>query len=143
MEHSVLSGSKKYPAKDPFLHLLQGSLSTFLNAMTYNDRTVFPIASRNKKDFNNLMSVYLNAVFHPKCITDEGWWVLKQEGWRYELADGTDYDSDKETGVLEVKGVVYSEMKGVYSNPESVLSRQTDMLLCPDNPYHFDSGTFA
>ena len=140
MEHSVLSGSEKYPAKDPFLHLLQGSLSTFLNAMTYNDRTLFPVASRNKKDFKNLMSVYLDAVFHPKCITDDGWWILKQEGWRYELADGIDYDSDKETGVLEIKGVVHSEMKGVYSNPEAVISRQTDRLLYPDNPYHYDSG---
>ena len=131
IEHSVLSGSKKYPVKDPFLVLMKGSLNTFLNAMTYNDRTVFPVASRNKKDFFNLMSVYLDAVFEPKCVTDEGDWVLKQEGWRY------DFDEDDK---MEIKGVVYNEMKGVFSNPHSLLDRETDRILFPDNTYHFDSG---
>ena len=131
LEHSVLSGSRKYPAKDPFLILMKGSLNTFLNAMTYNDRTVYPVASRNKKDFMNLMSVYLDAVFAPKCVTDEGDWVLKQEGWRYEVDDDGD---------LELQGVVYSEMQGVFSNPLSMLGRDTDRLLFPDNTYHFDSG---
>jgi len=133
LEHSVLNGSRKYPTKDPFLHLLKGSLHTFLNAMTYNDRTVYPVASRNPKDFANLMSVYLDAVFFPRCIQPGGEWVLKQEGWRYDITeDGS--------GDLELKGVVYSEMKGVYSDPESLMQRKTESLLYPDNTYQFDSG---
>lgn len=143
LEHSVLSGSKNYPAKDPFLHLLKGSLHTFLNAMTYNDRTVYPIASRNSKDFKNLMSVYLDAVFYPSCVEESGEWILKQEGWRYDFVDDINDDENKHNGTrreLEVKGVVYSEMKGVFSNPESVLYRSTDKLLFPDNTYFWDSG---
>jgi len=164
LEHSVLSGSKKYPAKDPFLHLMKGSLQTFLNAMTYNDRTVYPIASRNSKDFRNLMSVYLDAVFNPHCVEESGEWILKQEGWRYDVVDGDDENmsnsdqenmnsnsqqqDDKNTTIieevprkeLELKGVVYSEMKGVFSNPESLLYRHTSKLLFPDNTYHYDSG---
>lgn len=105
LEHSVLSGSKRYPAKDPFLILMKGSLHTFLNAMTYPDRTVYPVASRNQKDFRNLMNVYLDAVFAPRCITEEGDWVLTQEGWRYEV---------DEQNQLSLQGVVYSEMKGVF-----------------------------
>mmetsp|Transcript_5117 Transcript_5117/g.9713 ORF Transcript_5117/g.9713 Transcript_5117/m.9713 type:complete len:1115 (-) Transcript_5117:1699-5043(-) len=131
LEHSVLAGSKKYPAKDPFVILLKGSLHTFLNAMTYNDRTVYPVASRNKKDFFNLMSVYLDAVFAPRCITQEGEWILRQEGWRYDVNDDNN---------LEIKGVVYSEMKGVFSNPISLISRNVDKFLFPDNTYYFDSG---
>jgi Predicted Zn-dependent peptidases, insulinase-like len=131
LEHSVLAGSKKYPAKDPFVILLKGSLHTFLNAMTYNDRTVYPVASRNKKDFFNLMSVYLDAVFAPKCVTKEGEWILRQEGWRYDVNDADE---------LEIKGVVYSEMKGVFSNPISLMSRNVDKFLFPDNTYFFDSG---
>lgn len=131
LEHSVLAGSKKYPAKDPFVILLKGSLHTFLNAMTYNDRTVYPVASRNKKDFFNLMSVYLDAVFAPKCVTKEGEWILRQEGWRYDVNDNDE---------LEVKGVVYSEMKGVFSNPISLMSRNVDKFLFPDNTYYYDSG---
>ena len=150
LEHSVLSGSKHYPAKDPFLHLLKGSLHTFLNAMTYNDRTVYPIASRNEKDFKNLMNVYLDAVFYPNCIQKEGEWVLKQEGWRYDFVKDN-HNTNTSSGInnlanggsrkeLEIKGVVYSEMKGVFSNPESLLYRQTDKYLFPDNTYHYDSG---
>jgi Zn-dependent M16 (insulinase) family peptidase len=131
LEHSVLSGSRKYQAKDPFLTLAKGSLNTFLNAMTYNDRTVYPVASRNKKDFFNLMSVYLDAVFAPRCVTDEGDWVLKQEGWRYDFDDKNN---------MEIKGVVYNEMKGVFSDPLSVLDRQSNKALFPDNSYHFESG---
>lgn len=131
LEHSVLCGSKQYPAKDPFVILKKGSLSTFLNAITYNDRTVYPVASLNKKDFQNLMSVYLDAVFAPKCVTEEGDWVLKQEGWRYDV------DEDEN---LSLKGIVYSEMKGVYSNPLSQLSRVKDKFLFKNNTYHFDSG---
>jgi Zn-dependent M16 (insulinase) family peptidase len=154
LEHSVLSGSKNYPAKDPFLHLLKGSLHTFLNAMTYNDRTVYPVASRNSKDFKNLMSVYLDAVFYPNCVQEDGEWILKQEGWRYEPIEDGDDDDKKENVVvhlnsdgttetrkrLEVKGVVYSEMKGVFSNPESIIYRHSDKLLFPDNTYFHDSG---
>ncbi len=131
LEHSVLCGSEKYPAKDPFLILQKGSLKTFLNAITYNDRTVYPVASRNKKDFQNLMSVYLDAVFAPKCVTEEGDWILKQEGWRYDIDE-----SEK----LELKGIVHSEMKGVYSNPLSMLSRTSDKFLFKNNTYHYDSG---
>jgi len=131
LEHSVLSGSNKYRAKDPFLTLMKGSLNTFLNAMTYNDRTVYPVASRNKKDFFNLMSVYLDAVFAPRCVTDEGDWVLKQEGWRYDFDEKND---------MEIKGVVYNEMKGVFSDPLSLLDRYTNKVLFPDNTYHFESG---
>jgi len=131
LEHSVLSGSNKYPAKDPFLILMKGSMHTFLNAMTYPDRTVYPVASRNQKDFRNLMSVYLDAVFAPKCVTPEGDWVLKQEGWRYEVDDNNQ---------LALQGVVFSEMKGVFSDPLSVLDRMSNQVLFPDNTYHYESG---
>ena len=112
IEHSVLCGSKKYPVKDPFVELAKGSLNTFLNAMTYSDKTVYPIASFNQKDFENIMSVYLDAVFYPDIyIHDE---IMKQEGWHYEL-DSVD---------LKYNGVVYNEMKGVYSSPESIMYRE-------------------
>lgn len=130
LEHSVLCGSKKYMAKDPFVYLLKGSLHTFLNAFTYSDRTLYPVASRNSKDFLNLVDVYLDAVFNPRCVTDEGWWVLRQEGWRYV---------DEGNG-LEIKGVVYSEMLGAYSDPDEVLYRASQSMLFPDNTYFWDSG---
>ena len=130
LEHSVLCGSKKYMAKDPFVYLLKGSLHTFLNAFTYADRTLYPVASRNSKDFLNLVDVYLDAVFNPRCVTDEGWWVLRQEGWRYV---------DEGNG-LEIKGVVYSEMLGAYSDPDEVLYQTSQSLLFPDNTYFWDSG---
>lgn len=130
LEHSVLCGSKKYMAKDPFVYLLKGSLHTFLNAFTYSDRTLYPVASRNSKDFLNLVDVYLDAVFNPRCVTDEGWWVLRQEGWRYV---------DEGNG-LEIKGVVYSEMLGAYSDPDEVLYQTSQSVLFPDNTYFWDSG---
>jgi len=137
MEHSVLCGSNKFPTKDPFLHLMKGSLNTFLNAMTYPDRTVYPVASRNAKDLKNLMDVYLDAVFFPRAVKEgeDGEWVLMQEGWRYEVEE--DDGGEQE---LVYKGVVYSEMKGVYSDPDSLLDRFSQHLLYPDNTYQHDSG---
>lgn len=130
LEHSVLCGSRKYPVKDPFVELAKGSLNTFLNAMTYSDKTVYPIASFNEKDFENLMSVYLDAVFYPDIyIHDE---IMRQEGWHYEL--------DSADGELKYNGVVYNEMKGVFSNPESIMYRAIEMSLLPDTPYGFESG---
>lgn len=131
LEHSVLSGSEKYPVKDPFNELLRGSLHTFLNAMTYPDRTVYPVASRNSVDFANLMSVYLDAVFKPRAVTTEGSWILRQEGWRIDQADD---------GNLEFKGVVMSEMKGAYSNPDDLMYQTIQSMLFPDTPYIHDSG---
>lgn len=105
MEHSVLCGSRKFPMKDPFVELVKGSLNTFLNAMTYPDKTVYPIASCNDKDFCNLMDVYLDAVFYPNIYCNEQ--IFRQEGWSYQLEDTADE--------IEINGVVYNEMKGAYS----------------------------
>lgn len=128
MEHAVLSGSQKYPLKEPFVQLVKGSLKTYLNASTYPDKTVYPVASTNLQDFYNLVDVYLDAVFHPLLTENH----LAQEGWRYELAS-----SD---GPLTYKGVVFNEMKGAYSSPESLLFRFGKQALFPDNAYHYDSG---
>ncbi len=130
LEHSVLCGSRKYPVKDPFIQLEKGSLNTFLNAMTYPDKTVYPVASCNDKDFQNLMDVYLDAVFYPNIYNEEG--IFKQEGWHYEY--------DKECDELIVNGVVYNEMKGAFSSPDDVLSREIMASLYPDNTYSFESG---
>ena len=130
LEHSVLCGSRKYTSKEPFVELLKGSLQTFLNAFTYPDRTCYPVASCNLKDFYNLVNVYLDAVLHPRAVRDP--MVLKQEGWHYE-AESAD-------GPLTFKGVVYNEMKGVYSDPESVLGRAAQQALFPSNTYAVDSG---
>ncbi|KAK9805775.1 hypothetical protein WJX73_008308 [Symbiochloris irregularis] len=130
LEHSVLCGSKKYPIKEPFVELMKGSLNTFLNAFTYPDRTCYPVASTNLQDFYNLVDVYLDAVLHPKCIDDEH--TFAQEGWHYELED------PKED--MTYKGVVFNEMKGVYSSPDSAHSRLTQTALFPDNNYAVDSG---
>ncbi len=130
MEHSVLCGSEKFPAKDPFVELVKGSLNTFLNAMTYSDKTVYPVASTNEKDFQNLMDVYLDAVFHPNIYKNEK--IFMQEGWHYEL--------EKEEGPLTINGVVYNEMKGVFSSPESILDRYVRKVLFPDTPYCSESG---
>ncbi|MDD7983339.1 insulinase family protein [Lentisphaera marina] len=127
MEHSVLCGSRKYPVKEPFVELMKGSLNTFLNAMTYPDKTVYPIASCNDEDFHNLMDVYLDSVFFPKL--EKG--AFLQEGWHYEC---------DENSTPYYKGVVYNEMKGVYSSPESILFQELDAQLCPDTAYRFDSG---
>jgi len=132
MEHSVLCGSKKYRLKEPFVELVKGSMNTFLNAMTYPDKTIYPVASRNAKDFDNLMDVYLDAVFNP--LVYENPYTLKQEGWHYEI--------DSRDTQLEYNGVVYNEMKGVYSNPDSYLDRVVMQNLFPDNTYHYESGGY-
>lgn len=128
VEHCVLSGSRKYKTKEPFMNLIQGSLQTFLNAMTYPDRTLYPVASRNDEDFENLMDVYLDAVFYPAIYNDER--IFKQEAWHYELNDDR----------LEISGVVYNEMRGAYSNPMSVLYQGIQTALFPDTPYAHESG---
>ena len=130
MEHSVLCGSKNFPIKDPFVELVKGSLNTFLNAMTYPDKTVYPIASCNDKDFQNLMHIYMDAVFYPNIYKHEE--IFRQEGWSYKL-DSVD---DK----LEYNGVVYNEMKGAFSSPEGVLDRVILNSLFPDTTYAFESG---
>lgn len=130
LEHSVLCGSRKYPLKEPFVELLKGSLHTFLNAFTYPDRTCYPVASTNTKDFYNLVDVYLDAVFFPKCVEDK--WTFQQEGWHYELNDPSE--------PISYKGVVFNEMKGVYSQPDNVLGRAAQQALFPDNTYGVDSG---
>ncbi|KAG6474436.1 hypothetical protein ZIOFF_068371 [Zingiber officinale] len=130
LEHSVLCGSKKYPLKEPFVELLKGSLHTFLNAFTYPDRTCYPVASTNTKDFYNLVDVYLDAVLFPKCIED--FQTFQQEGWHYEL------NNPEED--ISYKGVVFNEMKGVYSQPDNILGRVTQQALFPENTYGVDSG---
>ena len=130
LEHSVLEGSEKFPVKDPFVELVKGSLNTFLNAMTYPDKTVYPVASCNEKDFQNLMDVYLDGVFHPSIYREPK--IFMQEGWHYELADAE--------SPLTINGVVYNEMKGAFSSPESVLDRYTRKVLFPDTPYQYESG---
>ena len=130
IEHTVLCGSEKYPAKDPFIELVKGSLNTFLNAMTYPDKTVYPVASTNDKDFANLMDVYLDAVFHPNIYHRKE--IFKQEGWHYEL--------EEPDGELTINGVVYNEMKGAFSNPDDVLTREIMNSLFPDTPYGVESG---
>lgn len=130
IEHTVLCGSEKYPVKDPFIELAKGSLNTFLNAMTYPDKTIYPVASCNDKDFSNLMSVYMDAVFHPNIYKYEE--IFKQEGWHYELED--------EDSPITINGVVYNEMKGAFSSADDVLSRQILNSLFPDTCYANESG---
>ncbi len=130
MEHSVLCGSKNFPAKDPFVELVKGSLNTFLNAMTYPDKTVYPVASCNDKDFKNLMHVYMDAVLYPNIYEHEE--IFRQEGWSYQL------DSLEEP--LSYNGVVYNEMKGAFSSPEGVLDRVILNTLFPDTSYANESG---
>ena len=128
VEHSVLCGSRKYPCKDPFVELAKGSLNTFLNAITFPDKTIYPIASVNTKDFENLMDVYLDAVLHPNIYTEPK--IFMQEGWHYELAD------DK----LSINGVVYNEMKGAYSDPADALDVATNSLMYEGHIYGYESG---
>jgi len=130
MEHSVLCGSRKFPLKEPFVELVKGSMNTFLNAMTYPDKTMYPVASKNDTDFHNLMDVYLDAVFYPRVAHDEE--IVMQEGWHYELEDKKD--------PLIYKGVVLNEMKGVYSSPDSLLDRHMMEDLFPDTTYGVESG---
>ena len=130
IEHTVLCGSKEFPLKDPFVELVKGSLNTFLNAMTYSDKTVYPVASCNDTDFQNLMHVYLDAVFYPNIYkTDK---IFKQEGWHYEM--------ENEDSELTINGVVYNEMKGAFSSADDVLSREIQSSLYPDITYGFESG---
>lgn len=130
VEHTVLCGSREFPAKDPFVELVKGSLNTFLNAMTYPDKTVYPIASCNDKDFQNLMHVYMDAVFYPNIYKKEE--IFKQEGWHYELNDVED--------AITYNGVVYNEMKGAFSSPEQQLYRLIQSSLFPDTAYGVESG---
>lgn len=128
LEHSVLCGSEKYPLKEPFAELLKGSLQTFLNAFTFPDKTCYPVASANLQDFYNLIDVYLDAVFHPLLTRA----TFMQEGWHI--------DADSMDGPWSFKGVVYNEMKGVYSSPDSVMAEQSQQAVFPDNLYCLDSG---
>ena len=130
MEHSVLCGSRDFPVKEPFVELVKGSLNTFLNAMTYPDKTVYPVASCNDKDFQNLMHVYMDAVFYPNIYQHDE--IFRQEGWSYKL--------DEPDGKLEYNGVVYNEMKGAFSSPEGVLDRVILNSLFPDTSYAYESG---
>lgn len=130
LEHSTLCGSKKFPVKDPFIELLKSSLNTFLNAMTFPDKTIYPVASCNEKDFKNLMEVYMDAVFYPNVYIHEE--IFKQEGWHYELES---VDSD-----IIYNGVVYNEMKGAFSSAEQVIDRMTRHFMYPDTPYGVESG---
>lgn len=130
LEHSVLNGSRKYPVKEPFVSMLQSSMQTYLNAMTFSDKTMYPVASRNEKDFFNLMSVYLDAVFCPAIYTRPE--IFMQEGWHFE------YEGEGEAPYYN--GVVYSEMKGVYSDVDGMIEDETNRLLYPDNCYGFSSG---
>lgn len=130
VEHTVLCGSKEFPVKDPFVELVKGSLNTFLNAMTYPDKTVYPVASCNDKDFQNLMHVYLDAVFYPNIHSEEK--IFRQEGWHYEMNSPEDE--------LKLNGVVYSEMKGAFSSPDDVFEREIMNSLYPDTTYGVESG---
>ena len=129
LEHSVLNGSDRYPVKEPFVNLLQSSLQTFLNAMTFPDKTMYPVASRNKKDFHNLVSVYMDAVLHPLIYRRPE--TFRQEGWHYEWDD---------KGKLVCNGVVYNEMKGAYGSVDTQLDYHVNRLLLPDTCYRYDSG---
>lgn len=129
MEHSVLNGSKKYPTKDPFMAMDSSSLQTFLNAMTYPDKTVFPVSSENDKDFRNLVDVYTDAVFAPLVINKKQ--ILDQEGWHYDI------EGDQ---VVGVSGVVYNEMKGALSDPESIIDNDINSYLYKNSPYQYESG---
>ena len=130
LEHSVLCGSREFPLKDPFVELVKGSLNTFLNAMTYPDKTCYPVASCNDQDFQNLMHVYLDAVFYPNIYKKEE--IFRQEGWSYQL--------ENVEGSLKYNGVVYNEMKGAFSSPDEVLEREIMNSLFPDTPYGCESG---
>ena len=130
IEHTTLCGSEKFPVKDPFIELAKGSLNTFLNAMTYPDKTMYPIGSCNDQDFKNLMDVYMDAVFNPNITKYKE--IFKQEGWHFEL--------ESKDAPITINGVVYNEMKGAYSSADEVLSNQIYRSLFPDNTYSKDSG---
>lgn len=130
LEHSVLCGSKAFPVKDPFVELIKSSLNTFINAFTFPDKTAYPVASQNEKDFKNLMHVYMDAVFYPRIYQHEE--IFKQEGWHYHLEDIND--------PITINGVVYNEMKGAFSDPTTILYNKIEEALYPDTAYHFVSG---
>ena len=130
LEHSVLCGSKNYPVKDPFVELIKGSLNTFLNAFTFPDKTMYPCASKNLKNFKNLMSVYMDAVFYPQIYKYEE--IFMQEGWHYHILNEED--------PITYNGVVYNEMKGAFSDPQQVLMRNIMHSLFPETPYGLESG---
>lgn len=130
LEHSVLCGSRKFPVKEPFVELMKSSLNTFLNAMTFPDKTLYPVASCNDQDFANLMDVYMDAVLYPNIHTKEE--IFRQEGWHYELEN-----KDSE---LTYNGVVYNEMKGAFSSPDGILGRESLNVLFPDTEYGVESG---
>ena len=130
LEHTVLCGSQRYPVRDPFFAMLKRSLNTFMNALTAADWTLYPVASMNRKDFYNLMGIYLDATFFPLLREQD----FMQEGHRLDFADPTD------PGSLMIKGVVFNEMKGAYSSPDTLLSEYSMQSLFPDHPYGFDSG---
>ena len=128
LEHSVLNGSEKYPLREPFVDLLKSSLATFINAFTFPDKTMYPFSSRNDKDFLNLMDVYMDAVLHPLSLRDPH--SFRQEGWHYEL--------DNPDGELTINGVVFNEMKGAYTSPDSLIRDYLDRQLFPDTCYGKD-----
>lgn len=130
LEHSVLCGSKAFPVKDPFVELIKSSLNTFINAFTFPDKTAYPVASQNLKDFKNLMHVYMDAVFYPRIYSHEE--IFKQEGWHYHLENISD--------PITINGVVYNEMKGAFSDPQTILYNKIEEALYPDTAYHFVSG---
>ncbi len=130
LEHSLLCGSRKYPVSKPFVEMIKSSLQTFMNAFTFPDKTMYPVSSRNQKDFLNLMDVYLDAVLHPLCLEKEE--IFRQEGWHYEL--------DSQEGELSCNGVVYNEMKGMYASPDTLIDSALNRALFPDNCYQFQSG---
>lgn len=129
LEHSVLCGSDKYPVKEPFVELMKSSMNTFLNALTFQDKTFYPISSRNDKDFVNLMRVYLDAVFCPLIYSKPE--IFYQEGWHHEF---------DENGDASYKGVVLNEMKGAFASADETVSNALNRLLFPDSPYGFNSG---
>ena len=130
LEHSVLCGSDSYPVKEPFVELMKSSMQTFLNAITFPDKTCYPVSSRNWKDFLNLMRVYMDAVLHPLIYSRPE--IFEQEGWHYELPDG-------EGGPI-YKGVVFNEMKGALSSPDAILENELGRRLFPDTCYRYVSG---
>lgn len=138
LEHSVLNGSRKFPVKEPFVNLLKTSMQTFLNALTFTDKTMYPVASTNEQDLLNLMDVYLDAVFHPNIYRSRA--VFEQEGWHYELVNEGGTSDDSDLGRLRYNGVVYNEMKGALSDANAVLFDELQAALFPDTSYRFESG---
>lgn len=145
LEHSVLCGSAKFPVKEPFVDLIKSSMQTFLNAMTYPDKTIYPVATTNEQDLYNLMDVYLDAVFNPAIYTKPT--IFEQEGWHYELdlpesveIEGSDSSASLREGTLRYNGVVFNEMKGALSDPMSVLDDAVNAALYPDTAYAHESG---